>query len=127
MDDPVERALDFVRSFAALAERLAKRNIVVCGLRCDWGAFGSWTVEASSGDAEAKRASAIHRHAFDEAGPEVFRASWDGKDRLLSMGSTPTKPGVMLNQWRYLEPQSCNSHEAALALAEKWLCDRLGS
>lgn len=64
MDDPGAHALDFARSFAALAEQLAKRNIVVRGLHCDWSAFGSWTVEASSGDAESKRSSAIRRHTF---------------------------------------------------------------
>ena len=127
MDDPVVHALDFVRNFGALAERLAKRNVVVRRLHCDWSGFGSWTVDASRGDAEAKRSSAIHRHAFNEAGPEVCRVEWDGKDRQLYMGSTPTEASVMLNQWRHLEPQSCNSYEAALALAEEWLCDRLGS
>jgi hypothetical protein len=112
MDDPVAHALEFVRNFAELAERLAKRNIVVRRLRCDWSGFGSWTVEASSGDAESKRSSAIHRHAFNEAGPEVCRVIWDGEDRQLSMGSTPTQVSVMINQWRNLEPQSCNSSEA---------------
>ena len=127
MGDPVAHALDFVRNFAALAERLATRNIVVRSLHCDWSAFGSWTLDASRGDAEAKRSAAIRRHAFNEAGPEVCRAMWDGKDRQLSMGSTPSQVSVMVNQWRYLEPQSCNSYEAALMLAEKWLCDHLGS
>jgi hypothetical protein len=32
----------------------------------------------------------------------------------------------MVNKWWYMEPQSCDSYEAALTLAEKWLCDRLG-
>jgi hypothetical protein len=127
VDKPVAHALDFVRNLAALAERLAQRNIAVRRLHCDWSAFGSWTVDASRGDAEAKRSSAVQRHAFSEAGPEVCRVEWDGKDRQLSMRSTPTQAAVMTNQWRHLESQSCDSYEAALALAEKWICDRLGS
>jgi hypothetical protein len=81
MDDPVAHALDFVRNFGALAERSAKRNIVVRHLDCDWSGFGSWTVEASRGDAEAKRSSAIRRDAFSEAGSEVCRVmAVDGID-----------------------------------------------
>jgi hypothetical protein len=127
MDSPVEHALDFVRKFAALAERLAKRAIVVRSLHCDWSAFGSWTIEASGGDAETKRSAAIQRHAYAEAGPEVFRVIWDGKERELSIASTPTEVTVMLNQWRHLEARSCDSTDAALESAEEWLCDRLGS
>jgi hypothetical protein len=127
MDDPVAHALGFVRNLAALAERLATRNIVVRSLHCDWSAFGSWTLDASRGDAEAKRSPAIRLHAFDETGPEVCRAIWDGKERQLSMGSTPSKVSVMVNQWRYIEPQSCDSYEHALTLAENWLYSRLGS
>jgi hypothetical protein len=127
MDKPVAHALDFVRNLTALAERLAQRNIAVRRLHCDWSAFGSWTVDSSRGDAEAKRSSAVQSHAFSEAGPEVCRVEWDGKDRQLSMRSTPTQATVMMNQWRHLEAQSCDSNEAALALAEKWICDRLGS
>lgn len=96
MDKPVAHALDFVRNFAALAERLAQRNIAVRCLHYDWSAFGSWTVDASRGDAEAKRSSAVQRHAFSEAGPEVCRVEWDGKDRQLSMRSTPTQATVMM-------------------------------
>jgi len=43
------------------------------------------------------------------------------------MGSTPSKVSVMVNQWRYLDPQSCDSYERALTLAENWLYSRLGS
>jgi hypothetical protein len=117
MDDPVAHALDLVRNFGALAQPLAKRNIVVRHLDCDWSGFGSWTVEASRGDAEAKRSSAIRRHAFSEAGPEVCRVMWDGKDRLLSVGSTPTMVSVMLNQWSTLS-RNLATH---LKLRSRWL------
>ena len=120
MDTPLTRALDFVRTFAALAERLGSHNIVVRRLVCDYSGFGSWELEASNGDAEAERSAAIRRHAFNEAGPVVCRATWDGRDRLLSMASTPTGVSVMPNRWRSLESQSCESFEAGLALAEEW-------
>src|SRR5262249_42872339 len=127
MYNPVDSALDFVRRLAALAERLAKRDIVVRRLDCDWSAFGCWIIEASSGDAETRRAAAIHRHAFNDPGPEVFRVEWEGRDGELYMTSTETEATVMLNQWRQLESRSCDSSEAAIALAEKWLSERLGS
>jgi hypothetical protein len=125
MDDSVESSLKFVRSLAALAERLGKRDIVMNRLHCDWSVFGSWFVEVTSGDGEAKRSSAIQRHAYDEPGPEVFRVTWDARDRRLSFESTPTEVISMLNQWRELESQLCDSHEIALARAEEWLSDRL--
>jgi hypothetical protein len=75
MDDPVTHALGFVRNFAAFAERLATRNIAVRSQHCDWSAFGSWTLDASRGDAEAKRSAAIRLHAFNETAPDV--CLWD--------------------------------------------------
>ena len=127
MDNPVERALAYVRSLTALAEQLAKHDIVVRRLHCDWSSFGSWSVEASSGDGEAKRSSAIQRRAFSEPGTEVFRVTWDGKDHQAALAATPTTVISMLNQWRGLETRPCDSHEGALILAYEWLTDRLGS
>jgi len=46
MDNPVERALAYLRSLAALAERLAKDNIVVRRLHCDWSSL----IEGSAAD-----------------------------------------------------------------------------
>jgi hypothetical protein len=127
MDSPVEGALAYVRSLAALAEQLAKHDIVVRRLHCDWSSFGSWIVEAASGDGEAKRSLAIQRRAYSEPGAEVFRVTWDGKDHQVAMASTPTTVISMLNQWRVLEERACDSHDGALVLAHKWLSDRLGS
>lgn len=126
MDTPVSHALLFIRELAALAERLAMRNIVVRCLYCDWSAFGSWTIEASSGLDEAKRSTALNRHDWGEAGPEVYRVVWDGRDRQLSMASTPTTVSVMPNQWRHRDPLAFESTETALAYAEEWLCDNVG-
>ena len=127
MDNSVESSLGFVRSLAALTERLAKHDIVVNRLHCDWSIFGSWFVEATSRDAEAKRSSAIHRQAYDDSGPVVLRVTWDARDRRLSLESTPTEVISMLNKWRELEARSCDTHEAALALTQEWLSERLGS
>lgn len=127
MDSPAEKALAYVRSLTAFAERLARQDIVVRRLHCDWAAFGSWTVEASNGNDEARSSSAIKRRAFSEPGAVVFRVIWDGKDRHLDMASTPTTVISMLNQWRGIEAQSCDSHEGALVLAYEWLTERLAS
>ena len=127
MDSPVEHALNFVRSLAALGEQLAKRDIVVRRLDCNWSAFGSWTIEASSGDSEAKRSLAIRIQAFTAPGPDVLRVTWDGKEHQVKLASTPTTVISMLNRWRVLEGQRCDSHKAAVALAYNWLADRLGS
>jgi hypothetical protein len=127
MDNSVESSLGFIRSLAALAERLAKRDIVVQRLHCDWSIFGSWFVEATSAESEAKRSSAIQRHAADGPGPEVFRVTWDARDRRLSLESTPTGVSSMSNQWRELAVRSCDSHEVALAQTQEWLGEHLGS
>jgi hypothetical protein len=127
MDGPAEKAVAYVRSLAALAERLSKQDIVVRRLHRDWAAFGSWTVEASSGDGEANRSSAIQSRAFSGPGAEVFRVIWDGKDRQLDMASTPTTVISMLNQWRGIESRFCDSHEAAIILAYEWFTACLAS
>lgn len=127
MDNPVELALNFVRRFAMVAERLAQQDIVVRSLRCDWSSFGSWSVEASRGDGERKRSAAIQRKAFDEPGPEAVRVSWDGKDRQLAMTTIRTTAAYVIGPAERLDTQQCDSFEAALALAEEWLSDRLRS
>lgn len=125
MNVPIDRALAYVRSLAAMVERLAGRDIVVRRLHCDWAAFGSWTVEASSSPGELRRSAAIDQRAFNEPGPDVFRVIWDGKDHELTMASTPTTVITMLNQWRQLDSRPCVSHEDALDLAEAWLIDQI--
>jgi hypothetical protein len=66
MDSPVERALAYVRSLAALTEQLAKHDIMVRRLHCDWSSFGSWIVEAASGDGESMRSLAIQTFRLPE-------------------------------------------------------------
>lgn len=127
MNTPVERAIVYVRRFADLAERLAKQNIVVRKLDCDWQSFGSFIVDASDGDEEAKRALAVQRGAFGEPGPDVYRLSWDGKDRLLSAGSMRTTASTMIGPRRALDSRPCDSYEDAIRVAYEWLTDRLGS
>jgi hypothetical protein len=127
MNTPVELAIVYVRRFADLAERLAKQNIVVRKLDCDWQSFGSFIVDASDGEEEAKRALAVQRGAFAEPGPDVYRLSWDGKDRLLSAGSMRTTASTMIGPRRALDSRPCDSYEDAIRVAYEWLTDRLGS
>jgi hypothetical protein len=127
MNTPAELAIVYVRRFADLAERLAKQNIMVRKLDCDWQSFGSFVVDASDGDEEAKRALAVQRKAFAEPGPDVYRLSWDGKDRLLSAGSMRTTASTMIGPRRALDSRPCDSYEDAIRVAYEWLTDRLGS
>jgi len=127
MNTPVELAIAYVRHFADLAERLAQQNIVVGKLDCNWQSFGSFTVDASDGDEEAKRALAVQRGASAEPGPDVYRLSWDGKDRLLSAGSMRTTASTMIGPRRALDSRLCDSFEDAIRVAYEWLTDRLGS
>ena len=127
MNTPVELAIAYVRRFADLAERLAKQNIVVRRLDCNWQAFGSFIVDASDGDEEAKRALAVQRGAFAEPGPDVYHLSWDGKDRLLSAGSMRTTASTMIGPMRALDGRPCDSYEDAISLTYEWLIERLGS
>src|SRR5713226_1248833 len=85
-----DSASDFVRVFAELAERLAARDIVVGRLQCDWAIFGSWVLHATNGAQEQRRSDAIRRGEYSGAGPDVFRVTWDGQDRMLSIDSSPS-------------------------------------
>ena len=125
MDTPASSALKYFHGFSALVERLAKGGVVLRRLSCDWSVFGSWTIEVSNNDDEAKRSAAIQRKEYDGPGPEVFRISWDGKDRELQMESTPTGVISMLNRWRSLDHRHCDSGEVALEVAEEWFYARL--
>jgi hypothetical protein len=133
----IESAQAFVRSLANLAESLANREIVVRRLHCDWASFGSWIIEVSSGESEEKRTAALRRLVLfahgsalgspvDEPGPVVFRVTWDGRDKWLTLESTATEVMTMHNQWTLLdEDRDCGSHDAALALAGEWLASCL--
>lgn len=126
MEKSVERAIDHIQGLAALAEQLAGRDVVVHSLHCDWSSFGSWAVHASTPHDEERRAAAIRHHAFSEPGSDVFRVSWDGKDRYLSMAWTPTTVVSMLNQWKEIQSCHCDSSESALDRAHQWFLERLG-
>ena len=127
MTEATENALTFVKTLAALAERLAHRDIVVRRLDCDWSGSGSWALELSGGVAENERLNAIRRQALDQPGPEVFSVTWDGRERYLELRSTPTGLLSRLNTWKQLDARAAESHEAAVTLAEEWLAARLGS
>ena len=127
MTEATESARTFVKTLAALAERLADRDIVIRRLDCDWSGSGSWALEVSRGVAETERLNAIRREALAEAGPEVFSVTWDSRERYLELRSTPTGLLTKLNTWKQLDARAAESHEAAVTLAEEWLAARLGS
>jgi hypothetical protein len=126
-NNPVEDAVAYIRRFADLAERLAKKNIVVRRIDCSWGSFGSFIVEVTDGDEETKRASAIQRGAYSESGPDIYRALWDGKERDLTFGSMRSTATTIFGPSRAIESRSPTSYIEAIESAFEWLADRIGS
>ena len=126
-NNPVESAVAYVRRFADLAERLAKQNIVVRRIDCSWGSFGSFIVEATDGDEETKRVSAIRRGAYSESGPDIYRALWDGKERELLFESMRSTATTVFGPSRAIESRSPTSYVEAIESAYEWLADRIGS
>ena len=79
MTESAESARRFVQELSGLALRLAGRDLVVSSLHCDWGHFGSWTLEAQRGAAADAYRKALLAEQWDTAGPDVLRVWWDGR------------------------------------------------
>ena len=101
MTAPAVSAAQFNLAVSNLAQRLALHNLVVRTLRSEWGTFGSWILEVTTGAAEAQRETAIAKAQRDAgiaygnwqvAGPQVTRVVWDGRERELCV-SSPLKKG----------------------------------
>src|ERR1051326_6055398 len=87
-----ESAINFIRQLAALAERLAKKNIVVAQLSTDWSGFGSWQLSAQIGKDADDYGKAILKGKFGTLGPKVVSFSWDGRDQNLNVKTASTPP-----------------------------------
>jgi hypothetical protein len=112
---------DFVQQLAALAERLAKRNIVVNCLCCDWASFGNWTIEVSRGADCETYDKALLNHEFIAAAPNVLRCMWDGKDGCLYFETAPTEPLSNPGPWENVNVKEFKSRDAALNFAEEYI------
>ena len=120
MNRSAERARTFVQQVAAAAERLAARDIVIASLECHWGSFGSWLLQAQRGAAADAYAAALNAKQWKTPGPDVLRASWDGKERLLTIESAPTPPLSAPRPWRRELDESFENSDAALRFVEEY-------
>jgi hypothetical protein len=76
---------EFLEEVVALAQRLTQQGIVIRSRTSAWRHFGSWDIEASSGEAEDRIATAYR--AGDESGTAILvvRIIRDGKDNTLEV------------------------------------------
>ncbi len=121
MSQSADAAAEFVRQLAALAGRLASRGLVVAELHCDWSGFGSWRLDVQEGQAADRYSEALRNEKCDTWGPEVVSFAWDGRDRVLTIESSPTPPLCAPNQWTREADKAFDSREAALAFVEEYL------
>lgn len=117
----MESARAFGQSLMALAERLAARNYVVSSLHCDWGDFGSWSLEVQNGHAADVYREALLKQAFDVPGPDVVRFTWDGRDKLLTIQTAPTEPLSSAGPWKLAKIEEFADSKAAIHFTEKYL------
>lgn len=115
----------FIRRFAQLTERLASNDIVVSRLLCDWGGFGSWEIEVQSGEAADRYGAALLKGDFDTPGPDVIRMNWDGRDRVLTVSSSPTEPLSAPNDWKVDLEKTFPEDSDPLVFLESHLAKRL--
>src|SRR3954469_10659899 len=95
-----ESAAAFIRSLIALADRMAALDLAVSSLRCEWGAFGSWSMEVQEGKAADVYGEALRKQAFDVSGPNVVRVTWDGREGNLTIHTAPTEPLSSPGPWK---------------------------
>jgi hypothetical protein len=74
-------AIEFVRTLAAFAERVAEKDIVIASLHIDYCFFGSWTLETWNND-------------------EAVRFCFDDRDRVVTIESSPIRGLSAPNEWR---------------------------
>ena len=111
----------FNQKLSVLAARLAERDIVVASLHCDWRSFGSWTLEAQRGAAADAYGKALRAQQFDVSGPDVIRADWDGRERLLTIDQAPTPPLSSPGPWTRRLDQAFDNTDDALRFVEEYL------
>jgi hypothetical protein len=121
MPQSAEDAKRFVERLWELTSRLADRDVVVASLRCEWGSFGSWTLETQRGQAADRYGEALLAKQLDTPGPDVLRASWDGQERLLIIGSATTPPLSSPGPWTRQVGEFFSDSEAAMRFVEEYL------
>jgi hypothetical protein len=121
MTQSADAAGEFVRQLAALAGRLAARGLVVAQLHCDWSGFGSWRLDVQQGDAADRYAEALRKEEWHTWGPDVVSFAWDGRDRILTIETSPTPPLSAPNRWERQAHEVFDNREAAIRFVEEYL------
>src|SRR3954471_14433941 len=95
MDSHAEHAAAFARDLTDFVNRIAAKKIVVTSFDADWSCFGSWSVTAQTEKAVKLLFSGTrYTKPYNQIGQEVFRISWDGRDRIVTIASAiTTTPG----------------------------------
>ena len=116
-------ALAFIERLAGVARQLSTHDIVVSNLHCDWRSFGCWDFEVQKGVAADAYAAAMLAGNYDANGPDVVRFVWDGRDKVLSVETAPTRPLSSPNPWRRLLDRSFDDSEQAIEFSERYARD----
>jgi hypothetical protein len=114
----VDSALAFHTMLFELVTRLARDGIVVSSLHCDWSSFGSWALEAQRGLEAEAYAHALLDQKWDSSGPEVFRVSWDGRERVVATSKASTPPLSSPGPWTSEPGSTFDDPESGMLFAE---------
>lgn len=121
MAQSAQEAFQFIERLYHLASRLTERDIVVAALDCQWGSFGSWTLEVQKGPAADAYAKALLSKQWDTSGPEVRRVSWDGREGLLTIEAATTPPLTSPGPWTRELDQGFDNPQEVLPFVEDFL------
>jgi hypothetical protein len=116
-----EAAIAFLNTLTSLAQRLAKRDVVVSQLECYLASFGGWTFQVQRGPEADAFGAALLRREYDVDGPEVVRFAWDGKEKLLFVSRAQTKALSRPGPWKRVVERSFEGTEQAFAFAEDYV------
>ena len=115
-------AWETIHEISVFAQRLAENGLVVTNLTCDWGFFGFWRINVQQGTATDLYLTAIHGpNPLQAPGPNVLRCSWDNRDCLLVIDSSPTRPLSAPNQWTRELNKRVDDSRTAMNFAETFI------
>lgn len=129
MTIPHVSAAEFTERLTSLAQRLATKRIVVSKLNCMWTWAQSWELYAQQNDATERFLEEL-KGPFPMAatGADVLKCGWWGyPEQTLMIDKSPANALGPTNEWTRLHSSKFDNMESALAFAEAFLTDRLGS
>ena len=124
--ESARKAGAFVNRLAALAGRLAGRNMVINKLECYWGSFGSWRLEVQEGTAADQYGNTLlkAKNKFEVIEPEVVRFAWDGRETTLTVDVAPPRKFTHPPEWKKDVERKFAGHEPAIEFLEDFLRKR---